>query len=80
MENKIAIVSIMVYSAEAVEKVNATLHAYRNDILCRQGIPIKDRGVSVICIIMDAPITEINSLSGKLGMIDGVTSKVLTAK
>jgi putative iron-only hydrogenase system regulator len=80
METKIAVVAIIVEDKDAVERVNATLHTFRDYIIGRQGIPHRERGLSVISIIMDAPQTEINALSGKLGMIDGVKSKVLTTK
>ena len=40
----------------------------------------KPKGVSVICVIMDAPGTAVSALSGKLGMLAGVSAKTLTAK
>ena len=80
MENKLSVIAIMVSDAESVEKVNLLLHEYREYIAGRMGLPYRDRGVSVITLVVDAPIEKINGLSGKLGMINGVTSKVLTAK
>ncbi len=80
METKIAVVAIIVENPEAVEKVNQILHSFRDSILGRQGIPYREKGISVISVIIDAPQSDINSLSGKLGMIDGVNSKVLTAR
>ncbi|MBQ0099600.1 MAG: iron-only hydrogenase system regulator, partial [Firmicutes bacterium] len=59
---------------------NEVLHDYRDLIICRQGIPYRDKGVSVITVVIDALSESINSLSGKLGMIKGVKSKVLTTK
>ena len=44
------------------------------------GLPYKERNVNVITVVLDAPQEIINSLSGKLGMIDGVTSKVMITK
>ena len=44
------------------------------------GLPMKDKGISVISVVVNAPMEAINGLSGKLGMIKGVSSKVLTAK
>ena len=79
-ENKIAVVAIMVNDFDAVEKVNATIHEFRDYIIGRLGIPYKQRNLSVISLVMDAPHELINSLSGKLGMISGVSSKVLTTK
>ncbi len=80
MENNIAVVAIMVKEINAVEKINALLHNFSEYIVGRMGIPYRQRNVNVISVVMDAPQSVINSLSGKLGMIDGVSSKVLTAK
>ena len=44
------------------------------------GIPYKPRNISVISVTLDAPQDVISSLSGKLGMLKGVTSKALMAK
>ena len=38
------------------------------------------KGVSIISVVMDAPMSCTSALSGKLGMIDGVTAKCNTAK
>lgn len=80
MENKIGVIAIIVEDFSATEKVNSVLHEYRDYIIGRQGIPYKQRGVCLISIAIDAPIEVLNGLSGKLGMIQGVKSKVLTAK
>ena len=80
METKIAVVAIIVSDKNAVEKINALLHTFGDYIIGRLGLPYKQKNVNVISVIMDAPQETINSLSGKLGMIDGVSSKVLTTK
>ncbi len=80
MENKIAVVAIIVSDINAVDKINSTLHSFGEYIIGRMGIPYKERSVNVISVVMDAPQEIINSLSGKLGMVKGVSSKVLTAK
>lgn len=80
MDEKIAVVAIIVTDTNAVEKVNALLHDFGDYIIGRMGLPYKKKGVNVISIVMDAPSEVINSLSGKIGMITGVTSKVLTTK
>lgn len=80
MENKLAVVAIIVNNPDSVEKVNALLHEFREGIIGRLGVPYKTRKLAVISIVMDAPAQTINSLSGKLGMIEGVNSKVLTTK
>ncbi|MBQ3116453.1 MAG: iron-only hydrogenase system regulator [Clostridia bacterium] len=80
MDSKISVVAIIVSDTDAVEKINALLHTFGEYIIGRLGIPYKQKGVNVISVVMDAPQEIINNLSGKLGMIPGVKSKVLTAK
>ena len=80
MENKIAVIAIIVSDINAVENVNNILHGSREYVIGRLGIPYREKNVSVISVVMDAPVEIINGISGKLGMINGVSSKVLTTK
>ena len=80
METKIAVLAIIVSDNKAVETVNAALHEFRNFVVGRMGIPYRQKNVNIISVVLDAPSETVNSLSGKLGMISGVTSKVLTTK
>ncbi len=80
MENKVAVISIIVKNEEASGAVNEILHEFREMIVGRMGIPYRDRGISIISVVVDAPASEISSLSGKLGMLEGVSAKTLTAK
>ncbi|MDE7394525.1 MAG: iron-only hydrogenase system regulator [Clostridiales bacterium] len=73
----IAIVSIMVTDEHAADMVNGILHVYRGAILGRFGLPLKDKGVSVISVVLDAEPNEINALTGKLGKIEGVKAKAI---
>lgn len=74
---RIALIGIIVSDVGAVESVNAVLHDYGAFILGRMGLPIRERGINAISIVIDAPLDKINSLSGKLGAIRGVTAKTL---
>lgn len=51
---------------------------------CRQALTCGTAALSatmmVICVIMDAPGTAVSALSGKLGMLAGVSAKTVTAK
>lgn len=80
MENRVALLSIVVENADAVEILNGLLHEYRMYILGRMGIPHRERGISLISVVLDAPADALNTLSGKLGQIDGVAAKTLYAK
>ena len=80
METRLANIAIIVEKEESVERLNQILHKYGSYIIGRLGIPQKDRGVNIISIAIDAPQNEISSLSGKLGMLDGVTAKAVYSK
>lgn len=80
MDTKLAVVAIIVSDLSAVERINALLHDFGEYIIGRLGLPYKQKKVNVISVVIDAPQEVISSLSGKLGMIDGVSSKVLTTK
>ena len=80
MDSKIAVVAIIVEDNSVAERINAILHDFSQYVVGRMGLPYKERNVNVISVVIDAPQEVINSLSGKLGMISGVKSKVLTTK
>ena len=81
MEDKrIALIGILLDDMNATEQLNAVLHAYSQYIIGRMGIPYRERGVNIISVALDAPSSEISALSGKLGMIKGMSVKVIYAK
>ena len=80
-ERRIAVLSVIVEKrVPAAEQVNALLSEYGEWIVGRMGIPYHAKGVSVICIVLDAPASAINALTGKLGKLEGVTAKTLFSK
>lgn len=80
MEKRIGVVGIVVESLENASKVNDILHAFSTIIIGRMGVPYKERGISVISLIVDGTSDEISSMTGKLGKIDGVTVKSAMTK
>ena len=80
METRIAAISILVEDPASVEALNALLHDYAPHILGRIGIPYREKGVSIICLAMDAPLDIINALSGKLGRLPGVSAKAVYSR
>lgn len=75
METRVAVMSIIVEDPDAVERLNAILHAYGEHIIGRMGIPYRKRGISIISIALDAPQNTISSLAGKIGSLPGVSVK-----
>lgn len=79
-ENRVAVVSVIVENTEHVDRLNAVLHEYGEYIIGRMGIPYRAKNISVLSVVMDAPQEAINALTGKLGMIGGVSAKTLFSK
>ncbi|MBQ8538381.1 MAG: iron-only hydrogenase system regulator [Ruminococcus sp.] len=75
MSKRVAVMSIIVENNDSVEKLNAVLHQASQFIIGRMGIPYREKGVSVISVVIDAPQDLIAAMSGKIGNIDGVTVK-----
>lgn len=80
MDNRVSVISIIIKEEESVTAINELLHEFRQYIVGRMGIPYRDRDVSIISVVLDAPGDVTSALSGKLGMQSGVTAKTLTAK
>ena len=80
MDSRIAAVSILVEEPESVETLNGLLHEYSAYILGRMGIPYREKGVSIICLSLDAPVDIINALTGKLGRLSGVSAKAVYSR
>ena len=80
MESRIAMVSIIVENMEATVQINDILHQNAAYIVGRMGIPYRDKGVSVIAVVLDAPADVVSTLSGKLGMLSGISVKTVYAK
>ncbi len=80
-EKRIAVLSVIVERREqAANEVNSLLSEYGDCIVGRMGIPYREKAVSVICVVLDAELSRINALTGKLGKIEAVTAKTLFSK
>ena len=80
METRVALIGIIIENPESVEKMNSLLHEFSSYIIGRMGVPYREKGISIISVVMDAPMNKISSLSGKLGMLDGVSTKTIYSK
>ena len=66
-ENRIAVLSVIVEKREEAEKLNACLSEFGEYIVGRMGIPYREKHVSVLCVVMDAPAPVVNALTGRIG-------------
>lgn len=80
MKNRVALTGIIIENNTSVPRMNEILSDYSNYIIGRMGIPYREKGISIISIVLDAPDNVISSLSGKIGMLPGVSTKTVYSK
>ena len=80
METKVAPIGIVVENPDSVMKLNTLLHEYSAYIIGRMGLPYHKKEISIISVALDAPQDTINALSGKLGKLEGVSTKTIYSK
>ena len=61
-------------------KLNELLSESGQYIIGRMGLPYKEKDISIISIVIEAENNIISSLSGKLGMLKGVSVKTIYHK
>ena len=80
MDNRVAIIAILVEDISKAVEVNNILHEYADYIVGRMGLPYRQRSINIISVVVDAPHDDISALSGKIGRIDGITTKTIYSK
>mgnify|MGYP004452823779 FL=1 len=78
--SRVALIGILVENTGETARLNEILHEYAPYIIGRMGVPYAKKEVNIISVAVDAPEAKISALSGRLGMLDGVSTKVIYAK
>jgi len=80
MEKRIGVIAILITDNSSVPRLNELLHTYGRLVLGRQGLPLREKGVNVISLIVEGSTDDIGALTGKAGKLPGMQVKsVLTA-
>jgi len=80
MAKRLGVVGIVVESPSAAVEINAILHEFARIIVGRMGIPYRERGLSVISLIVDGSPDEISALTGHLGRIPNTSVKTALSR
>ena len=80
IETRVALIGIVVEEEASINRLNEVLHQYSRYIIGRMGLPYPKKDINIISIAVDAPANAISALSGKLGMLPGISSKVVYSK
>lgn len=80
MEKRLGVVAVLVTDRECIPVINPLLSEYSDIIIGRQGIPLRDRDISVISLVVEGDTDRIGALTGKIGRCRGAEVKsILTA-
>lgn len=79
MDNKVAVIGIIIKNTAVVPELNEILSDYDQFICGRMGLPYEKRDMRVISIVMDAPADVIGFFTGKITRLDGVTANYVHA-
>ena len=75
MDTRVAVIAISGEKKDSVLKLNSILNDYSDYIIGRMGIPYKPKEINVISIVVDAPQDIISAMSGKIGRLEGISTK-----
>jgi putative iron-only hydrogenase system regulator len=78
--NRIGVLAIVVEDLSHAPALNEILHDYRDIIIGRMGLPCKNRGISILSVLVDGSNDQIGGLTGKIGSLKGVTVKSALTK
>ena len=79
-ETRVASLAVVVEDRDKVPELNKLLTEFGEYIIGRMGLPYDKKNISLISIALDGPADVINSLSGKVGSIEGITAKAIYSK
>jgi putative iron-only hydrogenase system regulator len=80
MERRIGSALIMIEDPDQVAALNLILSKHNRIIIGRQGIPLRDRDISIISIVMEGTTDEIGALAGQVGRLKGVQVKTILTR
>ena len=79
MEKRIGVIAILLNETRNVQKLNSLLSEYGEIIIGRMGLPLRDKGIHIISLIVEGNTDQIGALTGKIGKLEGIQVKsVLT--
>ena len=80
MEKRIGSIIVLVEDRSQITHLNTLFTEYCDIIIGRQGVPLHQRAISVISIIVEGSTDAIGALTGKIGRMKGLKVKsVLTS-
>lgn len=75
MEKRIGSALILVEDNSEVSLLNEILTRHAHIIISRQGIPLRERKINLISLVLEGSTDEIGSLAGQIGRLKNIRVK-----
>lgn len=80
-ENRIGVIGIVIENPGAVqEQLNHYISAAGHIIIGRMGVPHREKNSSVLALLVNGTTDAVNSLTGQLGSLPGVSVRSALTK
>ena len=66
MEKRLGVIAILLTKNEPVDKLNRLLSEFSDIVLARQGLPLREKGINVISLVVEGTTDSIGALTGKI--------------
>lgn len=80
MEKRIGSALILIEETKNVSRLNQILSNNSHIIIGRQGIPLRDKAISIISLVLEGSTDEIGALTGQIGRLEGIQIKSVLTK
>ena len=80
MEKRIGAAIILIQEKTSIPELNAILNVHSDIIIARQGLPLSDRNLNIISLVLEGTTNDISSLTGKIGKLKGIQVKSVLTK
>ena len=77
MENRVAILGIIVEDEAVICDIQNLLSEYSDYIIGRMGRPDRNKNIRIISVVLDGPVDTINALTGKIGKLEHDNAKTV---
>jgi putative iron-only hydrogenase system regulator len=77
MEKRIGSALILVEDSSEVSLLNEILTRHAHIIISRQGVPLRERKINLISLVLEGSTDEIGALTGQIGRLKNIRVKSL---
>ncbi len=74
-ERRLGTIIILIEDKQSISRLNSIITKFSHLIIGRQGIPLHDREMSVVSLVLEGTTDEMGAFSGQLGMLRGLKVK-----